>query len=210
MKRNAKVCLVLALTAIVLAAVIVLLGVSGEVAAPRPQPDAAVAEDGLRRSGAAHPASADRSPVGRDVLRAPQSSDDATSSDDDAETAGSQSGEENHEAEEEKFVDAFDNLTDKWMEPSKQGVTMADVDGFATAFRKLPRSRRDECVHRALNLVPDENVMLLAGILMDKEMDREIVETVYNDILNRDESVKKPILQQIFGSTANCRKRVAA
>ena len=54
------------------------------------------------------------------------------------------------------------------------------------------------CIHRALNLIPDENVMLLAGVVMDKTMDKEIVETVYNDILNRDEDVKKPILQEIF------------
>ena len=69
---------------------------------------------------------------------------------------------------------------------------------FAKSFRKIPKERQDECIHRALNLIPDENVMLLAGILMDKTMDREIVETVYNDVLNRDEDVKKPILQQIF------------
>lgn len=106
--------------------------------------------------------------------------------------------EEKREAEAEKKVDAFDNLTDKWMEPSAKGVTMADVDNFAKAFRQVPKDRQDECIHRALNLIPDENVMLLAGVLMDKEMDKEIVEEVYNDVLNRDEDVKKPILQQIF------------
>ena len=100
--------------------------------------------------------------------------------------------------EEEKLVNDFADLTDKWQEPSKSGVTLADVDNFGKAFRKIPKARQDECVHRALNLIPDENVMLLAGILMDKAMDKEIVETVYNDILNRDEDVKKPILQQIF------------
>ena len=100
--------------------------------------------------------------------------------------------------EEEKLVNDFDDLTDKWQEPSKSGVTLADVDNFGKAFRRIPKARQDECVHRALNLIPDENVMLLAGILMDKAMDKEIVETVYNDILNRDEDVKKPILQQIF------------
>ena len=109
-----------------------------------------------------------------------------------------QTDEEKREAEEEKLVDDFDNLTDKWMEPSAKGVTMADVDNFAKAFRQVPKDRRDECIHRALNLIPDENVMLLAGVLMDKEMDKEIVEEVYNDVLNRDEDVKKPILQQIF------------
>ena len=109
-----------------------------------------------------------------------------------------QTEEEKREAEAEKKVDAFDNLTDKWMEPSAGGVTMADVDNFAKIFRQVPKDRQDECIHRALNLIPDENVMLLAGVLMDKTMDKEIVETVYNDILNRDEDVKKPILQEIF------------
>ena len=109
-----------------------------------------------------------------------------------------QTEEEKREAEAEKKVDAFDSLTDKWMEPSAKGVTMADVDNFAKAFRQVPKDRRDECIHRALNLIPDENVMLLAGVLLDKEMDKEIVEEVYNDVLNRDEDVKKPILQQIF------------
>ena len=117
---------------------------------------------------------------------------------DEAEEEEPQTEEEKREAEAEKKVDAFDNLTDKWMEPSAKGVTMADVDNFAKAFRQVPKDRQDECIHRALNLIPDENVMLLAGVLMDKTMDKEIVETVYNDVLNRDEGVKKPILQEIF------------
>lgn len=109
-----------------------------------------------------------------------------------------QTAEEKREAEEEKRVNDFDGLTDKWMEPSPKGVSMADVDNFAKTFRKIPKTRWDECIHRALNLIPDENVMLLAGVLMDKSIDKEIVETVYNDILNRAEDVKKPILQEIF------------
>ena len=110
-----------------------------------------------------------------------------------------QTEEEKREAAEEKLVNDFDDLTDKWQEPStSKPVTMSDIDNFAKSFRKIPKARRDECIHRALNLIPDENVMLLAGILMDKSMDKEIVETVYNDVLNRDEDVKKPILQQIF------------
>ena len=109
-----------------------------------------------------------------------------------------QTEEEKREAEEEKLVDAFDDLTDKWMAPSAKGVTMSDIDNFVKSFSKIPKSRQDECIHRALNLIPDENVMLLAGVLMDKTMDKEIVETAYNDILNRDEDVKKPILRQIF------------
>ena len=108
------------------------------------------------------------------------------------------SEEEQRARDEEKSVEAFDGLTDRWMEPAKDGVTMKDIDEFVAQFRKVPKDRKDECLHRALNLVPDENVMLLAGILMDKSLDKELIETVYNDVLNRDEVVKKPILQQIF------------
>lgn len=109
-----------------------------------------------------------------------------------------QTEEEKLEAAAERKVEDFDNLTDRWMEPTKSGVSMRDVDEFAKTFRAVPKERQDECVHRALNLIPDENVMLLAGILMDKSMDKEIVETVFNDILNRDEDVKLPIMREIF------------
>jgi hypothetical protein len=108
------------------------------------------------------------------------------------------SEEELIEREEIALVDAFDALTDKWMEPSKGGVTMKDVDDFSAQFRKVPKSRKEECLQRALNLVPDENVMLLAGILMDKAQENELVEMVFNDMLNRNDEVKKPILQEIF------------
>ena len=114
------------------------------------------------------------------------------------EEGASPTEEEKREAEDQKLADAFDGLTDKWLKPSPRGVAMSDVDRFAKEFRAVPTTKRDDCIHRALNLIPDENVMLLAGILMDKSMDKEIVEMVYNDILNRDEDVKKPILLEIF------------
>lgn len=72
---------------------------------------------------------------------------------------------------------------------------MEDVNRFIRQFGRVPEARRKECLQRALNLIPDGNVMLLVGILMDKSQDRELVELVYNDVLNRDESVKKPISQ---------------
>ncbi len=99
---------------------------------------------------------------------------------------------------EEKLVDAFDALTDTWQEPKPDKVTMDEVKRFREAFGKVPKARRDECLHRALNLVPDENVMLLAGILFDKTQDREVLEEIYNDLLNRDEDVKRLILREIY------------
>ena len=184
----------LALAAAVLAAVVAFVwGVS-----PDPQPDEKGLEDAGAR-GTERSAETSLPSAGRDVIGVPKSQEDADSPDRDSEDeAEPLSEEEKREAEQERLVEAFDGLTDRWMEPSPKGVTMSDVDNFAKAFRMIPKERQDECIHRALNLIPDENVMLLAGVLMDKEMDKEIVETVYNDILNRDEDVKKPILQQIF------------
>jgi hypothetical protein len=102
-------------------------------------------------------------------------------------------------AEEDRLVDAFDSETDKWMDAEDSKVpTMQDVYRFAEKFNAVPESRKEECLQRALNLIPDSSVMLLVGILMDKTQKKEFVELVYNDILNRPEDVKKPILKQIF------------
>lgn len=123
---------------------------------------------------------------------------EAADTTDDAADVPAPTDEDVREAEETKLVDAFDALTDAWQEPTKKQVSMADIKRFNDQFRKVPASRKDECLHRALNLIPDENIMLLAGILMDKSYDAEILDTVYGDVLNRAEEVKKPILHQIF------------
>ena len=110
------------------------------------------------------------------------------------------SEEEKREREEEARVNAFDDMTDKFMETEegRKAVTMDDVKKFRELFKNVPKDRKEECLHRALNLLPDDNVMLLAGILMDKEEDKELVELVFNDILNRDDSVKQVLLKEIF------------
>lgn len=102
------------------------------------------------------------------------------------------------EEEEEKKVAAFDSLTDKWRKKSGGEVSIKDMDDFVAAFKSVPKSRKSECLHRALNLVSDDNVLLLAGILFDKSIDKEYLELVFNDVLNRDEEVKKLILPKIF------------
>ena len=115
---------------------------------------------------------------------------------------------ENEEDPEEKAVDEFDAATDSWMEPKT--VSMDDVYKFGESFRKIPKSRKEECLQRALNLIPDDNVMLLAGILMDKSLEPEYLEAVFNDVLNRAEDVKKPILDLIYkDKTHHCWADVA-
>ena len=145
---------------------------------------------------------------GEDKIRAVDvgkaSAEDSDTDSEAAETSSSdeteepKTSEELQEEEEEKKVEAFDSLTDKWMEKEGGEVTMKDMDAFVAAFKAVPDARKDECLHRALNLVSDDNVLLLAGILFDKSIDKEYLELVFNDVLNRDEEVKKLILPKIF------------
>ena len=127
---------------------------------------------------------------------------DEKSDDGESETAGVETEEKSEgelqEEEEEKKVDAFDSLTDKWMEKEGGEVTMKDMDAFVAAFKSVPDKRKNECLHRALNLVSDDHVLLLAGILFDKTVEKEYLELVFNDILNRDEGVKKLVLPKIY------------
>lgn len=137
-------------------------------------------------------------PIEDDEALAEKAASKESEKDDQDVTEDPEDGESSPDDLEEKLVDAFDALTDKWQEPAADKVTMDEVKKFRERLAKVPKSRKEECVQRALNLVPDENVMLLAGILFDKSQDREILELVYNDILNRDEDVKKPILREVF------------
>lgn len=148
----------------------------------------------LRRPTSRHAAV----PIEDDKALAEKAASKESEKDDEDVTEDPEDGESSPDDLEEKLVDAFDALTDKWQEPAADKVTMDEVKKFREGLAKVPKSRKEECVQRALNLVPDENVMLLAGILFDKSQDREILELVYNDILNRDEDVKKPILREVF------------
>ena len=199
MKKKIVVVGAMVLTAVAIG-VIFMIRVGVDSNGPEQQSNEVALKGGNRARGIEQLSMSNGLSTDRDVIGVSKSKGETMASEDDSavEEPEPQTDEERREAEEEALVDAFDDLTDKWMEPSSKGVTMADVNGFVKSFRKIPQTRQDECVHRALNLIPDENVMLLAGVLMDKTMNKEIVETVYNDILNRDEDVKKPILQEIF------------
>ena len=100
-------------------------------------------------------------------------------------------------------VDAFDALVDGWMEARPAGVSIKDAEDFRKAFARVPDESRDECLHRALNLIPDENALLLAGVLLDKSFGKDVLEAVFNDILNRDEQVKLPLLKSIHKDRAH-------
>lgn len=156
-------------------------GPGGDVHAPEAERDAAEAGGDDSADGRTEDAGED-SPAEEEPAEEPQTE------------------EERAEAEAERKVEAFDALTDRWREPlpKERRVGLTDIESFARQFKALPAERRDECLHRALNLIPDDNVMVLAGVLLDKSVEQEFVELVFQDVLNRDEACKKPILLEVF------------
>ena len=89
----------------------------------------------------------------------------------------------------------FYREVDRWV--YDRSVEVEDIRAFVRAFNAVPVSRRKGALHRALNLIPDANVALLAGVLFDKSQPKEIVREVFNDVVNRPEEVKEPILKEI-------------
>ncbi len=128
----------------------------------------------------------------------PSEDDPADAADEENEPEPTKTEDELREEAEEKAVDSFDALVDRWMEKEGGETTMKDADEFVALFKSVPAARKEECLQRALNLVSDEHVLLLAGVLFDKSIDKELVELVFNDVLNRDESVKKLLLPMIY------------
>lgn len=97
--------------------------------------------------------------------------------------------------DEERLVEAFCRETDRWVR--SESVSVDDVQRFVRKFSALPQTRKNACLHRALNLIPDANVMLLAGILFDPSQPKAIVKEVFDDVVNRSDEVKDPILKAV-------------
>ena len=90
---------------------------------------------------------------------------------------------------------AFAAETDKWL--LKRPVTADDVRSFSRMLGDVSPAQRKGALRRALNLIPDDNVELLAGVLFDRSQPEEVVREVFHDIINRPDGVKGPILRRV-------------
>ena len=107
-------------------------------------------------------------------------------------------GETPAEREERQNVESFYAAIEKWREPRAAEPTPQEMSEFCAAFDKIPEERKIDEIHHAINLIPDENLLLLAAILFDKSQNRDVIDAIYSDILNRDESVKMPVVEKIY------------
>lgn len=104
--------------------------------------------------------------------------------------------EDEEEAESSDEGAAFQTFLDDWSNTTKT-VDEKDVAEFVDLFGRLPEARRDEFLSHALNLITDDKLELLLGILMDKTQPKDVLSAVFNDILNRDDEVKLLVLSEI-------------
>ena len=128
----------------------------------------------------------------RNVEESAADSDDGTS-----EAQPSDSSPDPADAE-RALVEEFDNATDKWTNPVSGEISTKEVYAFADAFSRVPAKYKRESLQRALNLIPDDNKMILAGLLMDKSQEKEYIMAVFQDVLNRSDEVKQPLLNEIY------------
>ena len=98
----------------------------------------------------------------------------------------------------EKAVQEWTDLIDSFRnaDPPKKATT-ADRARAKAKFDALADDDRDENIHHAMNLLPDESVELVYDILFDKTEPADVIDVIFSDILNRDESIKNPVMKQI-------------
>ena len=93
---------------------------------------------------------------------------------------------------------AFADEVQKWETPREGEISVADAESFCKVLSRVPLQYRGEEIDWALNLIPDENALVLAGVLLDKSQPKEVLDSVFNDLLNRDESIKGVLLQKVW------------
>lgn len=76
-------------------------------------------------------------------------------------------------------------------------VTMEEQAEIRELFNALAPEAKLENINHAVNLLPDETVSVINGILFDTTQPGEVIAVIFHDLLNRDESIKNPMMEEI-------------
>ena len=86
---------------------------------------------------------------------------------------------------------------------SKDTDTATTVRGLVGAMRGLPTEAQEEYASHAVNLCEDEQFNLLAGIYLDPKTPPEVAEIIFNDVLNRPDEIKLPLLANTLRNSSH-------
>lgn len=172
MKRPAKT-LLSAFALAVLVGIVARCLVSGHTTRPPIQPD-----QGQKRIAAAR-----RGVVVSKHMRQPVKTDEADR--DDAN---------------EIRLKAWEDFLEPYLEESgtNREISVDEMIRTKELFDSLNEEQRSDEIGHTMNLIPDESIGLLYGILFDPAEGAEITDTIFCDILNRDENIKMPVLRQLL------------
>jgi len=104
--------------------------------------------------------------------------------------------EEQEQTARQTAVVAWENrveaLRDKTQAPSaQQAIAMKQ------AFDELHADDRLDAIQYALLLLPDMQISVIYPILLDKSQSEEVLDAIFDDVLNRDEQIKNPLMREL-------------
>jgi len=82
-------------------------------------------------------------------------------------------------------------------------VTTEEQAEIRELFNALTPEAKLENINHAVNLLPDETVAVINGILFDTTQPGEVIAVIFHDLLNRDESIKNPMMEEIVKNKAH-------
>ena len=82
-------------------------------------------------------------------------------------------------------------------------VTVEEQVEMREFFNALASDAKLENINHAVNLLPDETVSVLNGILLDTAQPAEVLGVIFHDMLNRDEAIKNPLMEEIVKNKAH-------
>lgn len=95
----------------------------------------------------------------------------------------------------EKKLEEWDSLVDRVA--VMEAVTLETGTELKSRLNGLDADDRLPAVSDALNLVPDSNFAVFVPLLFDKGQPEEILEAIFNDMLNREEHIKVPLMKEL-------------
>ena len=95
----------------------------------------------------------------------------------------------------EEWEKVFDGLVKLQNEGNKP--TTKQVAGFKAAFDKLSDEVKPENIPHAQNLFTDASIEYLTVILFDTKEPKDVLSSIYYDLLNRPKELKMPIIRKL-------------
>ena len=81
--------------------------------------------------------------------------------------------------------------------------TATTVRGLVSSMRQLPPEAQEQYAAHAVNLCGDEQFALLGEIYLNAQTPQVVTETIFNDLLNRPDEIKLPLLAKTLRNAAH-------